>query len=508
MEERNMMVEKFKNGLQVWKKNIEIKPLSIISVGRSDTNSIQLDEKLASRKHSELKILTISKNEVEVEITDCNSTHGTFFGKQRLEKGSSKIFKNEAMFSFGETTSFYLITFSSDNQNTINETEPTTNPEDINENKQEENEPVKKKNKETEKDYLDKYNKAEKNRSRLDFYKELVNAEKGFQFKVQGNAMANQFKNKWDKNSKQKSKEHEISWGMVDDEDVNRQRFEDLVLDPQIMRKIPGLKSKEHQKIYEFEQKLRKYKKTLNEFNKMQDTQSNHIANKNTINFEDENGYEITERGDYLRTRKSYKIEKLGITEEMDFSKKVKVKKQVEMELNNEIKELSILEDNLHSLIFSKNLEGKVIDKRESDAAKKKKKKQVREMYENLNFFDETEKSNNYAKQRKRDPRIQKNYDILTNSFIEKSKTLKPSEEIVYLIERHSPILVTLDLKSELEIKKSLCKTITKKMNLGIEIRKQISHNESITDTSEKYFEDLSKKLREEKINKLKEELM
>lgn len=264
-----------------------------VTIGRSPENDITITDKLASRLHARIAINIKDENTQKTEtqenksnaeetknsqdstdltffIEDANSTHGTYIGKTKLEKGGSHAIASGMMISFGQPNSFYFVKFYDQFYKEIvslNVKENETNTETPNEPKTEKNTQI------SEKKYLDEYQQSQKDRSRLDIYKELLNKEKGYKFAVEGNKTLGKIKQKsktyksqFDK-PKKKEENWEISWGIVDEKAINKKGFDDLVLDPVLLRKIPGLKIKEQNKINEFEVKLRKYKRLMKEYN-------------------------------------------------------------------------------------------------------------------------------------------------------------------------------------------------------------------------------------------------
>jgi pSer/pThr/pTyr-binding forkhead associated (FHA) protein len=291
-----LKIQQIEKGVSKQEKEYSLKSTEM-TIGRSPETDITITDKFASRFHA--KIILKSSDEEEktkdafckpkvnkepqekenvinsdnavVFIQDCNSTHGTYVGKQRMEKGKKQEIFSGVMLSFGKQSSFYFLKFYDQNDKEIKnqnlETETNLEIE------QEQN--IQKINKKSEKKYLDDYKQSQKDRSRLDIYKELLNKEKGFKFFIEGNKTLDQIKSKSktyrsqfdNKNENKKEKDWEISWGMVDERAINKKGFQDLVLDPALLRKIPGLKTKEQNKINEFDVKLKKYKRLMKEYN-------------------------------------------------------------------------------------------------------------------------------------------------------------------------------------------------------------------------------------------------
>ena len=268
MTSLTLQIENIKNGTQVNKSSFKLEKQEL-SIGRSPESDIPIVEKLSSRLHAKLSIEALNEkdpSQIKAILTDCNSTHGTFVGRKPIE--SIQIWSG-SMVSFGQQDSFYLFNFINKNGEIVNiqiETEVKIQIEDKKIN------PIKKESGMTEHDYIEKFSEKEKARSRLDIYKELLNKKKGFNFEIQGNSMVKDLQQRSDKyqtkKPKQDTKAMEISWGIVDEEEVNKKHFDDIILNPALLQKIPGLTDKEHKRIKDFENKLNKFRKSQADYNK------------------------------------------------------------------------------------------------------------------------------------------------------------------------------------------------------------------------------------------------
>jgi hypothetical protein len=185
---------------------------------------------------------------------------------------------------------------------------------------------------------------------------------------------------------------------------------------------------------------------------------------------------------------------------------KMQVQRQLEQKLESEVTNLSILEDQLQSLLFNKNVGGKFQGSvAKTKQEKKKERKKIQEMYENLNFFDETEKKQKYVEKRNKDKTIQDQYNIIREYVEKKLKDLKASfnEDLEEQIERYSLIISKMKTKSKKEVKNSLCALISQKLD-GLEELKNI--NDEMKGDS--YYTQIQNQLNKEKKMKLKQEIM
>lgn len=544
MKKFTIKIQNIKNGICQTENEVRVQS-NEVTIGRSHENQIIISDKLASRFHAKILIEQKIPEEAPNEqgqsseaadsetnsgeegtavftLKDLDSTHGTFIGKVKLEKGSSRRIQSGAMVSFGEKNSFYFFKLCDEEGKELKTEEEADLP----------NEPEKPQAqvKKSEKEYLKQYAQSQRERSRLDIYKELLNKEKGFNFSVEGNqtlARLQQKSRKYegalkDANSKKKDAKWEVNWGIVDDRDIRKKGFDDLVLDPVLLRKIPGLRIKEQNKINQFEAKLKKYRKLLKEYNSYvsginaelkQKARLGQTANRcgvtgraATVDFEDEGGFEMDRDGNYLQSRRAFRMAKRDAGQTVTDStmyNKMQVKKQLEQKLEEAVATLSMSEDQLQSLLFNRNVGGQFQGgKKRTREQRKKDNRRLQEMYENLNYFDETEKKENYAKKRKTDASIQAQYEAIRGHLAAKLKSEVP-EALEEQIERYALICSRMHKRPHKEVKGSLCKIVSQKLEAMEELKKvhEVGRSES-------YFQQVQSQLSLETKERLRREIV
>ena len=175
--------------------------------------------------------------------------------------------------------------------------------------------------------------------------------------------------------------------------------------------------------------------------------------------------------GNYRRSRKSLKLKQFEQDQTREL-KKQRVGEQLEMKLQREVVEISSLEDSLQLCLFGKTVGGKMItnSKGKSDTSeqRKKRKKKVRDLYENQNFLDESEKTEKYEMQRKKYPQAQDYY----NEIMALLKNEDLPEDTREVIDKNSLIVASLSKQKEAAVvEKSLFKVVHKKIELSKELR-------------------------------------
>lgn len=229
------------------------------------------------------------------------------------------------------------------------------------------------------------------------------------------------------------------------------------------------------------------------------------------MDFEDEGGYEMDRDGNYLQTRKAFRMSKKNPGSNYSQSNtnmynKIQVQRQLEQKLESEVTNLSILEDQLNSLLFNRNVGGQFKGNSiKSRKEQQKERKKIQEMYENMNFFDETEKKKKYIQKRKKDKSIQDQYAIISSYVKDKLKSvqIQISEDIEEQFERYALIISKLNAKTKKQIKSSLCMALNTKLTALEDLKKV--HDEVKDDS---YYTQIQNQLNKEKKAKLKQEIV
>ncbi|KRX03404.1 SMAD/FHA domain [Pseudocohnilembus persalinus] len=231
-------LEVIKNGVFVENKNLENKEFYLAGRYR-DVCDIVLEHESISRKHA---IVQLGKDN-EIYVYDLGSTHGTFVNRKKIP---SRVYHKLNVFDtikFGQSSRNYIVR--------------CTEIEEKLEEEQEKKEEEKKKKQliqqkqlrgESTEDLEEKKEKTLKER-----YMDLLENDPYY---IQEKKKKKIFKGK----NNQQGQDSGISWGQVDESEIYSYQDQDMALEPQLLKRLPGLTEKQVEKIEKYEQKLNKYR--------------------------------------------------------------------------------------------------------------------------------------------------------------------------------------------------------------------------------------------------------
>ena len=256
------------------------------------------------------------------------------------------------------------------------------------------------------------------------------------------------------------------------------------------------------------------------EGNEKDTNKESQLSKKEMDRFEDEQGYEIDRDGNYNISRKAYKMSQLGKgtggSPDLSYShpvqkgqlayKQEKVRGQLERSLSLQAAELSRAEEKLQSLIFNKNLGGKVFkDSKQKKLSQKEKTERAREIYENLNFFDETERKRRLAQKRQKNKVAEQIFQEIKRSVLERLKVKSISEEREEEIGKMSLILSKSKTSSGKQVKSQVVVCVAKKIDLASDLKECILEASKIQSGEDSYYKTVQEQLRKEKEVSLRE---